>query len=144
MFVVKQGNNKLERSSTDSIFYVAQTTLSDVFNRILSRALKTSDETLVRDLTSRKLRRGLPLRLLLPRGTKSGLHLRLLVCLHSVPAKLEEVHDTTFFEGLKLDGRPMGFPLDRAIENEKFSSLRNFMVKNIVVHHENTKNIDKD
>lgn len=143
-FTVKQGNNKLERSSTDSVFHVTQPSSSDAYNRLLTRASKTSDETLIRDLTSRKLRRGLPLRLLLPRGTKSGLRLRLLACLHSVPSKLDEVRDTTFLEALKLDGRPLGFPIDRAIESGKFANLRNLIVKNVVVYHQDAKDVDKE
>lgn len=48
------------------------------------------------------------------------------------------------FGGLVLDGRDLGFPLDRPISEEGFERLRNFMVKDAKVFHEDGKDVEKD
>ncbi|OXU27273.1 hypothetical protein TSAR_013577 [Trichomalopsis sarcophagae] len=143
---LKQGSNKLDRSSNDSPYYSSDPQSSEAYNRDIVRALRTTDENLARDIVhSRKLHLGLPRRLLLPRGNRSGLGLRLVVCLHGLDgAKVDKLNEDTVFAGLALDGRDLGFPLDRPIDGEGFERLRNFMVKDVKVFHEDVKDVEKD
>lgn len=134
---MKQGSNKLTRNSADSIHVSPEPMSSEAFNRQLNRAFRTSDENLMRDSLSRcRSRRGIPLRLLIPRGNKAGLSVRFLVCLHNVEAS--RINEEG---GMLTDGRPMGFPLDRRLEMEL---PRNCMVKDLRVYHEDVRDVEKE
>jgi hypothetical protein len=123
---VKQGSNKFERSDADFVHGASDSISSDAYLHLLDSALRTAGDGLIYEP------RVMPRRLLLPRGTKSGLGLRLFISLNPLDQTQPNTWDDSFAY-MPLDGRAMDFPLDRPLVN--VMTFRNIMIKNVHVYH---------
>jgi len=138
---LKPGDNHVERASAD-----ASTTVPDVpsFNTLLEKAdaaVKSGEDL---DLSEFSRSCGIPNRLLLPKGRPEGLEFALVVVATdgSKDAAIEglekDEHGGTHAQcgihgELYPDKRPLGFPLDRQIPDERvllnFPNLNKSVVK---------------
>ncbi|KAL7297598.1 hypothetical protein TKK_0009271 [Trichogramma kaykai] len=141
---LKAGMNKIVRSSAEAVYYAPEPVSSAAYSKLVARAVRGVGDS---DGMSKPLRHALPGRLILPRGTADGLRVQLFVCLHPAPEE-NKIHRyrSALFEGLLLDGRSLGFPLDRRVSDDvlpKFQNVKNCMLKPVRIFNDD-KSQDAD
>lgn len=133
---VKIGTNRIERNSHESIYVVPDETPSDVLYKKMVKAIE-GEET----FTYPGQKYGFPDRLILPKGRKEGFPLKLFVCVTPLDeTKSFEVHSPVWGPGV-LDGRSMGYPLDRPVHSFNFT-VPNFYMKDVLVYHRQAEELN--
>ncbi|XP_037933192.1 fat-body protein 1-like [Teleopsis dalmanni] len=132
------GRNMIQRKSKD-ITWTARDTLpyTEMYQRVMM-AIDGEIDMQPKTINSQKCR--FPHRLLLPRGRVEGLPMQLVVILTPMEDDVPQSDDTICGLGLgnlKMERLPLGFPLDRPIDNlEEILSVSNLKVKNVLIYHD--------
>lgn len=114
---LKAGRTILARSSEEFAFYAKdQTTYFDLYKIVMSAV--NGDAKLPADFSQSPC--GFPQRLMLPKGKKGGLPVQLFVIITEYRAPSRWVIQKDWFSSSNcrrdIDARPLGFPLDRYID----------------------------
>lgn len=126
---VKVGTNKIERSSHESIYV----TPDDVPSELLyKKVLKAIDG--VETFTYATKLYGFPDRLMLPKGKKEGMPFKLFVHIAPVDKTKSFKINSPMWGTSAMDGRPMGFPLDKPVQAYNFT-LSNLHFKDVFIFH---------
>lgn len=125
---VKPGTNKIERGSHESVYTVEDETPSDVLYKKVVKAVEGSET-----FTYTPTRYGIPDRLALPKGKKEGMPFKLFVSVSPLE-ETQVAHMETKWGPSVIDSRPLGWPLDRPVQNFNFT-VPNFYMKDVIVHH---------
>ncbi|KOC69158.1 Arylphorin subunit alpha [Habropoda laboriosa] len=135
---LKTGSNTIDRSSHDSQFVVPDEVPSDVFYKKIVSAIEGTET--IKYSTQPY---GLPERLLLPKGKKEGMQYKLLV----VVSPIEESTTTSMYGESPIwgrfthDGRAMGFPLDRPVNNQQFD-VPNIHTSDVMIYHKAMRDLN--
>nr|CAI5860569.1 unnamed protein product [Callosobruchus analis] len=138
-YTLKAGSNTIEKSSSDSYWFVPdKTSLRDIFRK-LTGAL----EGTAADIDASEAFYGFPNRLMLPIGRPEGFTFQLLVCLnpYKTPTVQTTQQPTTYYFGRVgtgmnyVDNYAFGFPLDRVMEDDTLN-VPNCMFKDVTIYHE--------
>lgn len=126
----------IKRSSHEAMFVLPEQEGADTFYEKL-RATTNKIES----LTYSEHVYGFPERLLLPKGKREGLNLQVFV--HVIPLNKDEIieTDSPLWGKSFLDGRPMGFPLDRPMLSKNLN-LKNMCIKDVVIFHKEASEIN--
>lgn len=131
---LKSGINKIERSSHESVFIVPDEQSTIPFWKKLTQAIETGETYTYNTHVS-----GFPDRLILPKGKKDGLPLKLFVYI----SEFDEAHSVNVVSPVWgttiVDGKPLGYPLDRPLVPHVLN-IPNVYFKDVVVFH---KHIDE-
>lgn len=123
------GNNKIERSSHESIYVVPDEQSTIVFWNKLNHAIENGEAYTYSTRVS-----AFPDRLVLPKGKKEGLPLKLFVYV----SEFNEAHSLNIASPVwgttVVDGKPMGYPLDRPVVPYAFN-VPNVYFKDVFVFH---------
>ncbi|KAK0085370.1 hypothetical protein PV325_005321 [Microctonus aethiopoides] len=126
---LKVGNNKIERSSHESIYVVPDEQSTIVFWNKLNHAIENGEAYTYSTRVS-----AFPDRLVLPKGKKEGLPLKLFVYV----SEFNEAHSFNIASPVwgttVVDGKPMGYPLDRPVVPYAFN-IPNVYFKDVFVFH---------
>ncbi|KAM8707642.1 hypothetical protein ACLKA7_014728 [Drosophila subpalustris] len=140
---LQSGRNRVQHRSTNIGWTTRDVTpYSEIYRRVMNTMRGQQEQLTVEDLVGDNGR--FPQRLLLPHGRPEGLPMQLLVIVsplerqeHRVP--LERTGGLMgISQGAIEDKRPLGFPLDRRIDNEQdLLANSNVQLQNVVIFHEN-------
>ncbi|XP_049856055.1 hexamerin-like [Schistocerca gregaria] len=137
VYQVQAGENVIERNSSDAVSTRPDSVPTSQLVEAVEAALQGK-----RDLWPAGVpRRGFPGRLLLPRGRRAGLPLRLYVIASPLAedapaAALDPRAPLAGDWGVALaDGRPVDFPFDRRIPYNHVFNVPNSYTKNVLVFH---------
>ncbi|XP_011142759.2 hexamerin [Harpegnathos saltator] len=133
---LKPGTNKIERNSYESVYVVPDEVPSDVLYKKILKAIE-SDET----FTYPSQPYGFPDRLQLPKGKKEGLPLKLFVCVTAFDETKSFKIRSPVRGPSVLDGRPLGYPLDRHVHSFNFT-VPNFYMKDVLVYHRQAEELN--
>ncbi|KPI97034.1 Arylphorin subunit alpha [Papilio xuthus] len=118
------GQNKIERSSTDFLFYKEDSVPTAEIWKLLEQSKVPTHMSTEADF--------MPSRLMLPKGTKGGFPYQLFVVVYPYHGK-EQI--TEPLESFIVDNKPFGYPLDRPV-NEPYFIQPNMYFKDVFVYHE--------
>ncbi|EFN82402.1 Hexamerin [Harpegnathos saltator] len=133
---LKPGTNKIERNSYESVYVVPDEVPSDVLYKKILKAIE-SDET----FTYPSQPYGFPDRLQLPKGKKEGLPLKLFVCVTAFDETKSFKIRSPVRGPSVLDGRPLGYPLDRHVHSFNFT-VPNFHMRDVLVYHRHAEELN--
>lgn len=135
---MKIGTNKIRRSGSDGIYFMPDEPSTTTYWKKLVSAIETG-ETLQ---YSAQLT-GFPDRLALPKGKKEGLPLKLFI--HVTPFHQDQAITipSPIWGTTVVDGKPMGFPLDRPVVRQMFQGISNAYFKDVVVFHKQIEELNK-
>lgn len=133
---MKVGTNDLERHSYHSIYTVPDETPSRV---LYKKVIESLDNGPVFKYHTHPY--GFPDRLVLPRGTPEGMEYKLFFVVSPVYESNTVVVDSPVFGNIVLDGRPMGFPLDRPADALDFTPF-NMLFKDVVIYHKEMEDLN--
>lgn len=131
MFVllVRQGMNTVERHSSDSIYTMSDMMSSDTFYKKLEKAVGGGEPFVYYEKLF-----NLPERLTLPKGKPEGMRFKMFFYLSVFDdTKLMNI-ELPIFGKLMLDGKSLGFPLDRPMYPWKFFTP-NMLIKDVYIYH---------
>ncbi|KAH8261300.1 hypothetical protein KR044_006756, partial [Drosophila immigrans] len=140
---LQSGRNRVQHRSTN-IGWTSRdvTPISEIYRRVLTTIHGQRDELLTAELIGENGR--FPQRLLLPRGRPEGLPMQLLVIISPIERQEQQVtlQNTAGIMGVSVaaveDGRPLGYPLDRRIDDEEqLLRLPNVYLQDVVIVQEN-------
>ncbi|KAM0731828.1 Arylphorin subunit alpha [Formica fusca] len=130
-FVVtlRQGMNTVERRSSDSIYTMSDMMSSDTFYKKLEKAVGGGEPFVYYEKLF-----NLPERLTLPKGKPEGMRFKMFFYLSMFDdTKLMNI-ELPIFGKLMLDGKSLGFPLDRPMYPWKFFTP-NMLIKDVYIYH---------
>ncbi|EDW72701.1 uncharacterized protein Dwil_GK17147 [Drosophila willistoni] len=137
---LQSGRNRIQRRSIDIPWTTRDVTpYTEIYRRVMLQLRGQQDNF---ELIGENGR--FPQRLLLPRGRPEGLPMQLLVIVS--PLQLDERRVERRIPGVVMgigsssiqDIRPLGYPLDRRIENEEqLIQLPNLSVQDVLIYQEN-------
>lgn len=84
---------------------------------------------------------GFPHRLMLPKGKKEGLPLKLFVCVSRFDQTKSFEFDSPIWGPSVVDSRPLGYPLDRPVRTFNFT-MPNFYTKDVLVFHKQAEELN--
>ncbi|XP_076299326.1 hexamerin 70a-like [Lasioglossum baleicum] len=123
---LNEGENVISRNSLDAIFTIPDYPSTKEFLEHLH-----TDSELLKQIG------GFPQRLLLPKGSAEGQVFQLFVYIKPFEVLEEVKYHSSLFGDAVFDKTPLGFPLDKPIDELKFSQ-NNFKLVDIVIKHETT------
>ncbi|XP_014471274.1 PREDICTED: hexamerin-like isoform X2 [Dinoponera quadriceps] len=126
---LKSGINKIERHSHESIYVVPDEVPSEVLYKKIVKAIENDEP-----FTYPGQLYGFPERLVLPKGKKEGFPLKMFVCVTPFDETKSFKIDSPVWGPSVADGHPMGYPLDRPVNNFNFT-VPNFYMKDVLVYH---------
>ncbi|EDW70396.2 uncharacterized protein Dvir_GJ11558 [Drosophila virilis] len=142
---LQAGRNRIQYRSTNIAWTTRDATpYSEIYRRVMTTLSGQQDAMIVNDLVGENGR--FPQRLLLPRGRPEGLPMQLLVIVSPVERLgREQLMRMERIDGVMgmsmasiMDSRPLGFPLDRRIDNEQeLLQLSNVQLEDVMIIHEN-------
>ncbi|XP_048513195.1 hexamerin-like isoform X1 [Athalia rosae] len=133
---LKSGENEIKRADHEALFVLPDDEGADTFYW----KVKESAETKIPFMYSKRMY-GFPKRLLIPKGKKDGLPLRIFV--HVAPCNDDHTSETdspVWGKGI-TDGRPLGFPLDRPSTIENLT-LPNIHWRDVVIFHKDVDEVN--
>ncbi|KAL7729296.1 hypothetical protein ACLKA6_008875 [Drosophila palustris] len=140
---LQSGRNRVQHRSTNIGWTTRDVTpYSEIYRRVMNTMRGQQEQLTVEDLVGDNGR--FPQRLLLPHGRPEGLPMQLLVIVSPLERQEHRVllERTGGLMGISQaaieDKRPLGFPLDRRIDNEQeLLANSNVQLQNVVILHEN-------
>ncbi|CAD6201491.1 GSCOCT00000291001.2-RA-CDS [Cotesia congregata] len=126
---LKPGTNKIERKSNESIYVYPDEVSSAEYYKLLTKAIET-DEPFTYDVQVA----GFPDRLVLPRGKREGLPLKLFVFVSEFNESNRFNVDSLVWGQTITDAKPLGYPLDRPVAPYAFT-VPNAYFKDVTVYH---------
>ncbi|XP_015112041.1 arylphorin subunit alpha [Diachasma alloeum] len=135
MVDLKSGPNKIKRSSAESIYFMPDELSTTVYWKKMVNAIETGETFQYNGQLF-----GFPDRMALPKGKKEGLPLKLFIHVTPVQEDQTVTIKSPVWGTTVVDGKPMGFPLDRPVVRHMFHGLPNVHFKDVVVFH---KQIDE-
>ncbi|XP_012286306.1 hexamerin [Orussus abietinus] len=133
---LKAGINKIERSSHESIYVVPDEVASDIFYKKTLKAIEGSEA-----FPYKSPRYGYPDRLMLPKGKKEGMPFKLFVFVSQFDDTHSQKIDSVIWGNVVLDGKSMGYPLDRPVHAYNFS-VPNMYFKDVVIYHKDVEELN--
>lgn len=137
---LQMGRNRIQQRSIDIPWTSRDVTpLAEIYRRVMLQ-MRGQQELGVQELVGENGR--FPQRLLLPRGRPEGLPMQLLVVVSPVIEMVEREIVPEISIGIGQaslqDIRPLGYPLDRRIDNEQaLLQLPNVQIQDVVIVQEN-------
>ncbi|XP_053976448.1 hexamerin-1.1-like [Hylaeus volcanicus] len=126
---LKAGTNNVDRGSHESTFVIPDEVPSHAFYKNIVANIKGT-ETYIQTVS----KYGFPDRLILPKGRKEGMEYQLFVIVSPIDTdKFTHVRVASLGD-LPVDGRPMGFPLDRPVHPRHFM-VPNMALTDVVIYH---------
>ncbi|XP_034481756.1 fat-body protein 1 [Drosophila innubila] len=139
---LQSGINRIQHRSTCIGWTTRNVTpYSEIYRRVMTTMRGQQEQLISDELVAQNGR--FPQRLLLPRGRPEGLPMQLLVIVSPIERQehrmvLDRTGGLMISQASIEDKRPLGFPLDRRIDNEqKFIRLSNVQLQDVVIVHEN-------
>lgn len=132
---LKSGPNKIKRNSAESIYFVPDELPTTVYWKKIVNAIETGETFQYNGQLF-----GFPDRMALPKGKKEGLPLKLFIYVTPVNEDQTVTIKSPVWGTTVVDGKPMGFPLDRPVVRHMFHGVPNAHFKDVVVFH---KQIDE-
>lgn len=132
---VKAGTNKIERSCNDNVFGIQDTPSTDVTYKQLLKAINDGENY---NYTPRV--GGFPERMMLPKGKKEGLACKFFVSVTPCDKAVEI--PIQIYGPNALDGKPLGYPLDRPITDTDKFMVPNFKLKDAVIYHKTAEELN--
>ncbi|KAH0540907.1 hypothetical protein KQX54_020461 [Cotesia glomerata] len=126
---LKPGTNKIERSSHESIYVYPDEASSSEYWKLLTKAIETDEP-----FTYNMQVAGFPDRLILPRGKREGLPLKLFVFVSEFDESHSFKFDSPVWGQTVTDAKPLGYPLDRPVVPYAFT-VPNAYFKDVTVYH---------
>ncbi|XP_012230110.1 arylphorin subunit alpha [Linepithema humile] len=126
---LKSGTNKIERHSYESIYTIPDEMQSEVVYKKVVKAIEGGET-----FTYPGQPYGYPDRLFLPKGWKEGMPLKIFVSVTPFDETTAVKYDSPIWGQGVMDGRPLGYPLDRPVRTHNFT-MPNFHVKDVLVFH---------
>lgn len=124
---LNSGLNKIVRNSKDCFFTIGEQEPSEIFYQYIEKSLNEG-----KPFTYNERVYGFPERLLLPKGKKEGMPFQLF--LYASPVVSEYKYSSRIWGEYKYDNRPLGFPLDKPLDDFKYNGP-NMMFKDILIYH---------
>lgn len=137
------GKNLIERNSREAHTAKDRTPARQTFQHIL-KALKGEEEFHL-DMT--EAHNELPTRFMLPKGKPEGMEFQIIVAMY--PYKpLKHTYDTAISAGVGsgnryMDNFPMGYPLDRPVDDEHSFFVPNIFMEDVMIYHKTEEQIQK-
>ncbi|XP_011308418.1 arylphorin subunit alpha [Fopius arisanus] len=125
------GMNTITRLSTDCMHCSKNLHTGASMMTKLNKALEGTEPFTMKDKYT-----GFPTNLYLPRGRVGGMAFKLFVVLTPIDESHFHVIDMPMFGKLVMDGKPLGFPLDRPMM-PWFMDLKNMYMKDVNIYHVN-------
>ncbi|KAH8240077.1 hypothetical protein KR032_010967 [Drosophila birchii] len=138
---LQTGRNRIQQRSIDIPWTTRDVTpLSEIYRRVMLQQSNRGQQEQEQELVGEN--GGFPQHLLLPRGRAEGLPMQVLVIVSPVLEQEEQEIVPEIGVGIGRaslrDGRPLGYPLDRAIVNEQeLLRLPNIQLQDVVIIQEN-------
>lgn len=144
---LQSGRNRIQQRSTNFDWTTRDATpFSEIYRRVMTSVRgqqKQQEQNSISDLVGENGR--FPQRLLLPRGRPEGLPMQLLVIVSPVLQQQQESVRLERFDGVMgisqasiEDNRPLGYPLDRRLDNEQqLLRFSNVQLQDVVIVQEN-------
>ncbi|XP_017956220.1 fat-body protein 1 [Drosophila navojoa] len=142
---LQSGRNRIQYRSTNIAWTTRDATpYSEIYRRVMTALRDQQDQLIVSDLVGEN--GSFPQRLLLPRGRPEGLPMQLLAIASPVerlerdlPIRMKRLDGVMGVSVASImDNRPLGFPLDRRIENEQLLlELPNVQVEDVLIVSDN-------
>ncbi|XP_070142029.1 fat-body protein 1 [Drosophila kikkawai] len=138
---LQTGRNRIQQRSVDIPWTTRDVTpLGEIYRRVMLQLGNKGQQELVQDLVGEN--GGFPQHLLLPRGRPEGLPMQVLVIVSPVLEQQEQEIEPEIDMGIGRaslrDVRPLGYPLDRPIDNEQeLLQLPNIQMQDVVIVQEN-------
>ncbi|KAH8351419.1 hypothetical protein KR059_001882 [Drosophila kikkawai] len=138
---LQTGRNRIQQRSVDIPWTTRDVTpLGEIYRRVMLQLGNKGQQELVQDLIGEN--GGFPQHLLLPRGRPEGLPMQVLVIVSPVLEQQEQEIVPEIGMGIGRaslrDVRPLGYPLDRPIDNEQeLLQLSNIQLQDVVIVQEN-------
>lgn len=145
---LQSGRNRIQQRSTNFDWTTRDATpYSEIYRRVMTsvrgQQQKQQEQNSINDLVGENGR--FPQRLLLPRGRREGLPMQLLVIVSPVLQQQQESVRLERFDGVMgisqasiEDNRPLGYPLDRRLDNEQqLLRFSNVQIQDVVIVQEN-------
>lgn len=142
---LQTGRNRIQYRSTNIAWTTRDATpYSEIYRRVMTALRGEQDQLIISDLVGEN--GSFPQRLLLPRGRPEGLPMQLLAIVSPVerlqlelPVRMKRLDGVMGISMASIvDNRPLGFPLDRRIENEQLLlDLPNVQLQDVLIVSEN-------
>ncbi|KAH8406323.1 hypothetical protein KR215_011337, partial [Drosophila sulfurigaster] len=140
---LQSGRNRIQQRSTNIEWTTRDVTpISEIYRRVMTTLRGQREELSVNELVGENGR--FPQRLLLPRGRPEGLPMQLFVIISPIERQQQQVvlENTAGLMGISQaaieDSRPLGYPLDRRIDNEQqLLSMPNVYLQDVVIVQDN-------
>ncbi|XP_060656000.1 fat-body protein 1 [Drosophila nasuta] len=140
---LQSGRNRIQHRSTNIEWTTRDfTPISEIYRRVMTTLRGQREELSVNELVGENGR--FPQRLLLPRGRPEGLPMQLFVIISPIERQQQQVvlENSAGLMGISQaaieDRRPLGYPLDRRIDNEQqLLSMPNVYLQDVVIVQEN-------
>lgn len=126
---MRQGTNSIERRSSDSVYTMPDIMSGDLFYKKLEKALGGSEP-----FTYYEKLFGFPERLTLPKGKPEGMRFKMFFYLSPIDETKITTVELPVFGKKIMDGKPLGFPLDRPMWPWKFLTP-NMLFKDVKIYH---------
>lgn len=131
---MKSGINKIERSSHESIYVVPDEIGSYSFWKKINKAIETGETYTYSPQVS-----GFPDRLVLPKGKKEGMPLKMFVYVSEFIETQAITVDSPIWGMTVVDGKALGYPLDRPVVPH-IINVPNAYFKDVIIFH---KHVDE-
>lgn len=140
VYDLQSGQNVIVRDSRDFHHIVQdRTSYYDLYKRVML-GLQGSEPFI---LDNSEAHCGFPQRLLLPKGSESGVEYQVLVVITPYQGSYSELQDEQFWytcgvgSGARyIDNLPLGYPLDREIVDESQFYVPNLYFQDVVIYHQ--------
>ncbi|XP_062131119.1 fat-body protein 1 [Drosophila sulfurigaster albostrigata] len=140
---LQSGRNRIQQRSTNIEWTTRDVTpISEIYRRVMTTLRGQREELSVNELVGENGR--FPQRLLLPRGRPEGLPMQLFVIISPIERQQQQMvlENTAGLMGISQaaieDRRPLGYPLDRRIDNEQqLLSMPNVYLQDVVIVQDN-------
>lgn len=131
------GINKIEHNDHDSQHCVPDDVSGHLFFKKIEKALDTNEQfTYVKRLS------GFPNRLVLPKGKKEGMPFKLFVTVNVLNEGTSHNVDSPIRGSFVVDGRAMGYPLDRPVVHSHDLTVPNMFWKDVVIYHKQVEELN--
>lgn len=127
--LVRQGANSIERRSTDSVYVMPDMMSGDMFIKKLEKALSGSEPFVYTEKLF-----DFPERLTLPKGKPEGMRFKMFFYLSPIDESKMTTVELPVLGKMMIDGKPLGFPLDRPMWPWKFLTP-NMLFKDVYIYH---------